>query len=144
GPGPAPAPGAAPAPAEPAEAPPPGGQKKIVGDAAPPRLWVRVSRRQRIERVLRRGIPVRVRCSEACSALVRLSVGRGISGSAREPAIEAGASRRMVVRIARAGRARLSAAGARRAKLTVRAVDRWGNSRTVTLRVRLGRRGVSR
>jgi thermitase len=138
-PGPAPSPAGAPTPTAPAKAPPSGRRKNIVGDLAPPGLSVRVPRRQRIGRVLRRGIAVRVRCSEACSARLRLRAGRGISGSVRVPAIGAGSGRRMVVRIGRAGRARLSAAGPRRAKLSVGAVDRAGNSRTVTRRILLRR-----
>jgi hypothetical protein len=44
-----------------------------------------------------------------------------------------------VVWVGRAGRARLSAGGARRAKLVVRATDRHGNRRTVTVGILLRR-----
>jgi thermitase len=123
--------------AAPAVAPPPATAGVV--DTAPPRLSVRVARRQRIGRVTRRGIWLRLRCSEACSARVRLSAGRGISGSTRPASLAAGAGKRVVVRIGRAGRARLSAAGRRRATLSVLAVDPSGNRSTVTVRVLLRR-----
>jgi hypothetical protein len=44
-----------------------------------------------------------------------------------------------MVRVRRTGRARLSAARVRHAKLVVRAKDRWGNSRTHTVRLLLRR-----
>jgi subtilisin family serine protease len=144
----APAPAPNPAPAPPAapetdqeelETDHPRGQpKRLVGDAAAPGLSVRVARRQRIGR-LRRGLAVRVWCSEACSAGIRLSAGRGIRGAVRPRALEAGVTKRFVVRIGSAGRARLSTARARHAKLVVRAADRWGNRRTLTVRILLRR-----
>jgi thermitase len=146
----APEPAPTPAPAPPATAPAPepdeleterrpGQPKRLVGDAAAPRLSVRAARRQRIGRLLRRGLAVTVRCSEACSAGIRLSAGRGIGGSARTRALQAGVTKRFVVRVSRPGRARLSAARTRRAKLVVRATDRWGNRRTHTVRILLRR-----
>jgi thermitase len=137
-PSPAPAPPDAPAPDQEApETEQPGGQpQRVVGDAAAPRLSVRVARRQRIGRVLRRGLAVRLRCSEACSAGIRLSAGPGVRGSARGRALKAGVTRRFVVRL---GRARLSAARARRARLSVRATDRHGNRRTLTVQILLRR-----
>ena len=138
----------APAPAPPPETevdesasipPSPRPGKALVGDATPPRLSVRVARRQPIGRVLRRGLPLRVRCSEACSAGIRLSAGRGVRGAVRPRALESGVTKRFVVRLGRSGRARLSAARARNAKLVVRATDRWGNRRTVTVRILLRR-----
>jgi thermitase len=144
---PAPAPSPAPqAPAEPEseeEEPEPerrrGQPKRLVTDAAAPGLAVRVARRQRIGRLLRRGLAVRVRCSEVCSAGVRLSAGRGVGGSVPARALQAGATRRFVVRLGRPGRARLSAVVARRAKLVVRATDPWGNRSTFTTRILLRR-----
>jgi thermitase len=123
----------------PAAGRPPGSGRALVGDAAPPYLSVRVARRHRIGSVLRRGLRVRVRCSEACSAGVKLSAGRGVTGSARTRSLKAGVSRQLVVRLGPAGRIRLSTAAARRAKLVVRATDRWGNRRTLTVRLLLRR-----
>jgi thermitase len=140
-PSPAPAPAAAPAPdAEEADADrPPGQPKRLVGDASAPGLSVRVARRQRVGRVLRRGLPVRVRCSEACSVRIRLSAGRGNTGSAGARLLAAGVTKRFVVRLGRAEGAGLGANVKRRAKLVVRATDRWGNHRTHTVRIRLPR-----
>jgi subtilisin family serine protease len=124
---------------EPETESPSGERKRIVGDTAPPRLSVRVARRQRIGRLLRRGLVVRVRCSEACSARLRLSAGRGVRGAARPRSLQAGTTKRFVVRVGRRGRPALSAARARRAKLVVRVTDRWGNRRTLTRRILLRR-----
>ena len=122
-----------------AEEPSPRPDKTLIGDTAPPRLSVRVARRQRIGRLLRRGLPVRVRCSEGCVARVRLTAGRGVSGSVRGQAIRAGSAKRFVVRFGRGGRARVRAAATRRAKLVVSARDRHGNRRTVTRSILLRR-----
>ena len=140
-PSPAPAPPAAPAPEEdePENERRRGRPKRLVGDAAAPRLSVRVARRQRIGRLLRRGLAVRVRCSQACSAGIRLSAGGGVRGTVGTRDLRAGVTMRFVVRVGRTGRARLSAAGARRAKLVVRATDRWGNRRTFTAPILLRR-----
>jgi subtilisin family serine protease len=139
----APAPPAAPAPdAEEAETEPPAGQpKSSIGDATPPRLSVSAARRHRVGSVLRRGLPVRVRCSEGCSASVRLTAGRRVWGSAGAGAMRAGVTKLFVVRLGRAGRAGLSSVGPRRAKLVVRARDSYGNRRTVTVRILLRRQG---
>ena len=140
-PAPSPAPPAAPAPDEdePENERRRGRPKRLVGDAAAPRLSVRVARRQRIGRLLRRGLAVRVRCSEACSAGIRLSAGSGVRGTVGTRDLKAGVTTRFVVRVGRTGRARLSPAGARRAKLVVRATDRWGNRRTFIARILLRR-----
>jgi hypothetical protein len=114
--------------------------KALIGDTAPPRVSVRVARRARTGSLLRRGLPLRVRCSEACSASVRLTAGRGVSGAVRARALQGGKTGRLVIRLGRAGRARLSASAARRARLVVRARDRYGNRRTVTIAIVLLRR----
>jgi thermitase len=138
-PSPAPATAAPPDPDEAETEPPPGRPNRLVGDATAPRLSVRVARRQRIGSLMWRGLAVHVRCSEACSAGIRLSAGRGLGGSVRPRPLTAGVTKRFVVRIGHPARARLSAAGARRAKLVVRATDRWGNRRAVTVGLLLRR-----
>jgi thermitase len=136
---PAPAPAPAPAPPPPAapQAPAPGVGRALIADSAAPGLWVRVARRQRVGRLLRRGVPVQVRCSEACSTRVRLMAGRRLAGSTRAVALNAGVTGRIRVRVRRAVGARLRAARVRRAKLMVRATDGSGNSRTLTLPILL-------
>jgi thermitase len=145
---PAPAPAPAPPPPAPAPAPPPPAPAPVapppasgtVGvDSAAPRLSVLVARRHRIGTVLRRGLRLGVRCSEQCSLRVRLRAGRRAGGSLRLRAVRAGTTRRVAVRLGRAGRAQLAEARVRRATLTVRATDGAGNRRTVTRRIRLMR-----
>jgi thermitase len=142
-PGPAPSPGTDPDDSDggdsDAEEPSPRPAKPLIGDTAPPRLSVRVARRQRIGRLRRRGLPLRVRCSEGCTASIRLTAGRGMSGSVRGRAIGAGSAKRFVVRLGRGRRARVRASAARRAKLVVSARDRHGNRRTVTVGILLRR-----
>jgi hypothetical protein len=63
--------------------------------------------------------------------------------AATGPASIPGATgKRIVGRIRRAARARLRAAGPRRATLVVRATDRSGNRRTAILRIALRRGGL--
>ena len=132
GPGPA-----SPAPAQVAPPPPP--TPPAVRDRVPPRLWVRVARRKRLGALLRRGLAVRLRCSEACSARLRLRVrGRVVAGTGPRSML-AGAGRRVILRIPVPGRARLRAAAPTRVTLVVKAADRSGNARTVTVRVLLRR-----
>jgi thermitase len=139
---PAPAPAPQPGPeGSPGSASPaaPGGQHVTVGDRDPPRLSVRVARRQRLAALLRRGVAVRLRCSEACSVRLRLRAGGRLVAAAAPASIPAGAGRRIVSRIRRGARARLRATSPRRARLAVRATDGAGNSRTVIARLLLRR-----
>jgi subtilisin family serine protease len=114
----------------------PAGQA-TVGDRVPPRLSVRVARRQRLGRVLRRGMAVRVSCSESCSVRLRLRAGRRLLAATAPASIDAGARRRIVARIRRAARAGLRAG--RQATLVVRATDRSGNSHVLSARILLRR-----
>jgi subtilisin family serine protease len=142
---PAPAPTAAPPPAPTPDADeaeterPTGRPRRLVGDTAPPGLSVRVAHRKRIGRLLRHGLPVRVRCSETCSARIRLTAGRGVIGSVGARSLAAGVMKRFLVRLGRANGAGLGADVKRRAKMVVRATDRWGNRRTRTVRILLQR-----
>jgi thermitase len=136
---PAPAPPPAAPSAPPSGGPRPGRQKGLIGDRTPPRLWVRVVRRHRLSRLVRRGIVVRLRSSERCSVRLRLRTGRRVLAATAPRSIRAGASKRIVLRIRRAARARLSTGAPRRARLVVRATDRWGNRRTIVVRLALRR-----
>jgi hypothetical protein len=62
-----------------------------------------------------------------------------VNGTLRVRGLEAGVTKRLVVRLGREGRARLSSAGPRRARLQVSARDRYGNQRTLTLGILLRR-----
>ncbi|HEV3378469.1 MAG TPA: S8 family peptidase [Thermoleophilaceae bacterium] len=118
--------------------PQPGGGGAAAGrDSSAPRLSVRVPRRPRIGPLRRRGLTVRVTCSEACSARLRLRVGRGISGTAPRVTLRPESPRRIVIRLGRGARARLGKATRRRATLSVRGVDGAGNVRTLAIRLRL-------
>jgi subtilisin family serine protease len=129
---PPPSPEASPAPGG---GPPGSGERSAtLGDRVPPGLSVRVARRQRLGRVLRRGMPVRLRCSEPCTVRLRLRVGRRLVATTRPTQLEPGVGKRIVARVRRASRA---AVRARRATLVARAVDPSGNSRQVTTRIQL-------
>jgi subtilisin family serine protease len=117
----------------------PPAQLLAVRDRVPPRLSVRVARRKRLGALLRRGLAVRLRCFEACSARLRLRVRGRVIARAGPRSILAGASRRVVLRVPVAGRARLRAAAPTRVTLVVRATDGSGNARAVTARVLLRR-----
>lgn len=118
-------------------APPPG--PAAVRDRVAPRLSVRVARRKRVGALFRRGLAVRLRCFEACAARLRLRVRGRVVAGAGPRSILAGAGRRVVLRIPVARRAGLRAAAPARATLVVRATDRAGNTRRVTVGVLLRR-----
>jgi subtilisin family serine protease len=115
-------------------------------DTAPPSIRLSVGR-QTLKSVLRRGLRVKVRSSEAArfryDLLVgsRTAAGRRVRaarsllvGRARGAVSKAGSLTRPVALSARARRALRSLRGAR-LSLRVRAVDRKGNARTVSLAV---------
>jgi thermitase len=108
-------------------------------DRVRPRLSVRVARRKRVGALLRRGVAVRLRCSETCSARVRLRVKGRVVASAGPRSLLGSAGRRLVLRIPAAGRARLRAAAPTRATLVARATDPSGNVSTVRVRILLRR-----
>jgi subtilisin family serine protease len=139
---------------EPAESPPGGGggggsgsgsgsspgTSGSAGDAVAPRVSVRARRRLQGRRLARRGLAVRLRCSERCTVrLVLRRRGRAISRKARI-SIPAGTSRLAVVRLSRRGRAVLRRLHApSRLTLVVRASDARGNRRTLWREVRATR-----
>ena len=142
---PAPAPSPAPVTAPTPVAPPaPAG---ALVDVTTPRLSVSVARGQTLRRVISGGVRSLVRCSEACRISTRALVdartarrlglkplvGRGAGG------LSSAGGRKVAVRLTRTARRRL--ARARRVTLTLRTqgIDRAGNARTVTSRVRLAR-----
>ena len=136
----------------PAPAPPPSGSSGSapsdgggtggsagVGDAVAPRLTVRVGRRQTLPDVLRRGLRVRVRCSEACTARLSLAL-RGRTLSARlRAALAANRSKRVTIRFTRAGLRTLKRRRSGRLALKARATDRAGNRRALRVPVRFSR-----
>lgn len=145
---------------EPAEAPPPApapvtvpppvappAPSTIRVDATTPQVSVSVARGQTLRRVISGGVRSRVRCSEACRISTRALVdartarrlkltpivGRGMTG------LPAAGGKTVAVKLTSAAKRRL--ARARLVTLTLRTlgVDRAGNARTVTSRVKLKR-----
>jgi subtilisin family serine protease len=109
-------------------------------DATAPRVSVRARRKLPVRRLARRGLAVRVRCSERCTVrLVLRRRGRAVSGMV-QVTVPDGGSRRVVVRLSRSGRSRLARArGSARLVLVARASDGGGNRRTVRRGVRATR-----
>ena len=144
-----PAPPPAPAaPAPPAVDPPVAPAPPVARvDATTPRVSVSVAPGQTLRRVISGGVQSRVRCSEACriSTLVlvdartarrlRLTplVGRGTTG------LPSAGGKRVAVKLTSAAKRRLARARPLTLTLRTRGVDRAGNARTVTSRVKLKR-----
>lgn len=125
-----------------------GGQVAVT-DTLAPAVAVSVPRGQRLRRVLRRGLRVRVGANEAGRAVVDALVDRRLlrrpSGSAlarvgrRSRAVQAGRRATLTIKLSRKARRRL--ARARRVRLTVRVsvTDASGNRGRATRRVTLRR-----
>ena len=136
----------------PAPAPEPGGSSEAgpsgspgdtasrgVGDAVPPKLSLRTRRHVLLARLLAHGLPVRVRCSEAC--VVHLVMRRGpraLTVPVSVP-LRAGIVRRVRLRATRAARRLRGRRTSLTAVLVSRALDAAHNSRTLNLRVLLSR-----
>jgi subtilisin family serine protease len=104
-----------------------------VGDAVPPRLSLRTGRRLHAQLFRRHRLPVRLTCSEACTVhLVLRFHGRALSGKVTRT-LAPDVTRRVALRLNRAGRALLRRRGTRTLTLNASAVDRTGNGRTVKL-----------
>ncbi len=110
-----------------------------VGDAVPPRLSLRTGRRLHAQLYRRHRLPLRLTCSEACTVhLVLRFHGRALSATVKRTLV-ADVTRRVALRLNRAGRAMLPGDGKRTLTLAARAVDHTGNSRTVKLLLRVSR-----
>jgi subtilisin family serine protease len=123
---------------EPAPAPAPAEPAPGVSDSTAPRLSVSARRRQSRATLLRRGLVARVRCSEACTVRLALRTRRGaLTAPARTALASDSTSRRVRVRLTRAGRRAIRRASS--LTLVARATDSAGNARTLRLAVRLRR-----
>jgi len=110
-----------------------------VNDAVPPRLSVRVRRAQSVARLLRRGLRARVRCSERCTVrLVLRGRGRALSVRVRVR-LTPGVSKRVRLRLSRAGARLLRRRSAGTLTLVARATDAAGNRRTLSIGMRTRR-----
>jgi hypothetical protein len=121
----------------------------LIRDVRPPD--VRLSRISRsLRRALRRGIAVRLRCSEACvmgaggtiqrrtSRRYRIRGGRRNLSKAHRSVVQAG-SRRLVVKFSRTARRRLRRARSARVTLRFQVTDPAGNKRRVRRSIRFRR-----
>ena len=110
-----------------------------VGDAVPPRLSLRAGRHLHAQLYRRHRLPLRLTCSEACTVrLVLRFHGRALSTKVKRTLV-ADVSRRVRLRLNRAGRALLRRRGTRTLTVAARAVDNTGNRRTVKLLLRVSR-----
>ena len=106
-------------------------------DTTPPRLRVVVRRTHRLRRVIRRGLPVTVGCSEACRLTLRL-LRRGTVGRA-SGRLAASGQKRITLKLTR--RARAAFRGKRKVTLTLRttASDQARNVSRTTRKILLKR-----
>ena len=110
-----------------------------VGDAVAPRLSLRTGRRLHAQLYRRHRLPLRLTCSEACTVhLVLRFHGHALSAKVKRTLV-ADVTRRVGLRLNRAGRALLHRRGRRTLTLAARAVDHTGNSQTVKLLLRVSR-----
>ncbi len=148
---PPPAPTPAPQPAAPPRAPAPPVQAPAPAlDRSAPTISLKAKRRLSLARVLRRGLTLRVVCSESCSVRLRVLLGsrearragRSRSGRAvslRSVRIAPTRSRRVTLRFGRRARVTLRRLGSARVTLEARGEDAAGNARSVRRRVGLTR-----
>jgi hypothetical protein len=139
------------APAPPPPAVPPAAPAGAVPDRTPPRIVVRVTARQRLRTLLRRGTRVRVACSEVCNLRTQALIGRRTArrGQAvmsililagRDTAqLSASATRVLTIRLRRTARRRLVRARRPLLAAKVTASDAAGNTRTTTRRISVRR-----
>jgi hypothetical protein len=131
---------------EPAPAPAPGGGSGSGSGSASPSVADRVAPRLSIRRgrlarsvLLRRGLALRLRSSEACTVRVSLRLrGRALARSVRT-SLTRTRSKRVRLRMTARGRRLLRRHRTIKPTLVVRATDRSGNRRTVRIRLRLSR-----
>jgi large repetitive protein len=119
-------------------------------DGTPPSLSTRFFSRPRLRRVLLRGVPVRARCSEACSVRLELTLPRASAADLQivSPTVvvarargrlDGASSKTIRVQLAGRGRRLLRRVRARTVTLRARAVDLAGNATTVRRSLRLRR-----
>ncbi len=147
----APAPVPTPRPAAPPRTPAPPVQAPAPAlDRSAPTISLHAKRRLSLARVLRRGLKLRVVCSESCSVRLRVLLGSrearragrsraGRAVSLRSVRIAPTRSRRVTLRFGRRARVTLRRLGSARVTLEARGEDAAGNARSVRRRVALTR-----
>ena len=148
---PAPRPTPAPQPAAPPPAPAPPVQAPAPAlDRSAPAITLKAKGRLSLARTLRRGLTLRVVCSESCSVRLRVLLGSrearragrsrgGRAVSLRSVRIAPTRSRRVTLRFGRRARLTLRRLGSTRVTLEARGQDAAGNARSVRRRVALTR-----
>jgi subtilisin family serine protease len=110
-----------------------------VRDLVAPRLSIRTHRQLQSATLLERGLAVRLRCSEACRVrLVMRWEGRALTVPVRI-SLAPRFTKRVVLRMSRAGRALLQRRSSLPPTLVARAVDRAGNSHKLKVGLRISR-----
>jgi subtilisin family serine protease len=145
----APAPAPAPSPpSDPGSSGSPGGSAKppppppsgSVRDSVAPRLSIRTGRRFRRMLLVRHRLPVRVTCSESCSARLTLRLGRRSLVAPVSASLAPNAPRRVTLRLTRAGRRLIRRRASFTVTLRARALDSAGNRGTLRQRLRVNGR----
>jgi subtilisin family serine protease len=147
----APAPAPAPPPVDPGSSGSPGGSAKppppappapsgSVRDSVAPRLSIRTGRRFRRMLLVRHRLVVRATCSESCSARLALRLGRRLLVVPANVSFAPGVSKRVTLRLTRAGRRAIRRRASSTLTLRGRALDGAGNRDMVRMRFRVSRR----
>ncbi|MEA2406204.1 MAG: thermitase [Thermoleophilaceae bacterium] len=110
-----------------------------VGDRVPPRLSLRSARVLRSATLLRSGLALRLRCSEACTVRVAIKLGRRVLTAPARASFGRATTKRLVLRLTPAARRLLRQRRSLTPTLTARASDKTGNSRTLTVGLRVSR-----
>jgi hypothetical protein len=110
-----------------------------LGDRVPPRLSLRSGRIFRSAALVQRGLALRLRCSEACTVRVALKLKGRVLTARKRVSLGRATTRRLVLRLTASGRRLLRQRRTSTPVLTARAADRTGNSRTLTIGLRVNR-----
>ncbi|HEV7844631.1 MAG TPA: S8 family peptidase [Thermoleophilaceae bacterium] len=110
-----------------------------VGDRVPPRLSLRSARIFRSGALVRSGLALRLRCSEACTVRVALKLNGRVLTAQKRVSLGRATTGRLVLRLTASGRRLLRQRRTSTPVLSARASDRTGNSRTITIGLRVNR-----
>lgn len=126
---------------------------RSVSDTSPPEVSLRIRTRQKVRRVLRRGVRALVRCSEPCMLRGEILRSRSRRGGSKRAlggtsvvvgrgasSLAAAGEELLVLRLERRAKRRLRRARRAVLALKVQAADLAGNARTIGRNIRLKRR----
>jgi hypothetical protein len=120
----------------------PGGPAVLpeANDRTAPRMRLKIPRKIRLRKLLRKGLPYRLTCSEACRVQVRLVMKirkRSVPVAAKSRRLGGSRGARIVLKPGRKAARKLRRVRPRRLTLRIRVADSFGNARVVTRRIRL-------